>query len=98
MDKYLVIGNMKQSGKIHHANAQVYILDPHDSGRSYVMLKTRSGRLVKTWQPLKRITNLRIKAFSPDNPDHQWIEQEWWIYDNEAAQNKLDFARCWSGE
>lgn len=71
-DKYMIVCNLAVPTATARKGAAA-ILGPTSGGaigdgRVLLYIRSRGGRLISKWEPIKRLTNFRVKTLAEGNP------------------------------
>jgi hypothetical protein len=72
LDRYAVACNYREGTGVARQGAKAFLADWHWTGggweRVRVVARSRGGRHVTKWEPVKRLTNFRSTTVPPEHP------------------------------
>lgn len=77
-DRYAVVCNVTDDTKVVRSGAKAYVgYIPGDGpfGSLCITVQSRGGRLIRKWEPVKRLSNFRIKTIPPEHPATRWDKE-----------------------
>jgi hypothetical protein len=85
-DMRVVKCNYLEPTKIASAGSVAYLSLTNPGGgndRIVVLVRSRSGRLVRKWESIKRLGNFRAKTIPPEHP--RYGDERLWTYNPEET-------------
>ncbi|HEY3742991.1 MAG TPA: hypothetical protein VGL53_24260 [Bryobacteraceae bacterium] len=70
-DLHRVACNYAEDTKTAVKGGLAFVLAPNGGdvhGRLHILSRSRSGRWIRRWEPINRLTNFRKKTIPPDSP------------------------------
>ena len=93
-DRFAIICNIAQPTKTAVAGAKAYLGitsgGAMGDGRFNLYIRSRGGRHIEKWEPLKRLSNFRLITLPFGHPFYNH-RQVMWFETKEAAERELKF-------
>jgi hypothetical protein len=80
-DRYAVVCNYREGTGTSRMGGKAYLADWHWTGGGYervrVVARSRGGRWIVKWEPIKRLTNFRSTTVPAESPDYERAHIGW---------------------
>ncbi len=94
-DRRVVACNYGEATSVAPQGALAFVVYPDPDGfgkRVELLVRSRSGRWVRKYEDIRRVTNFRAKTVPPEHPRHG--DKRLWDHEAEGTAAKLAEARA----